>query len=439
MILKQRKTILPVVLALVVSVFLSSCGDSESDPENLINPAESFDKSATIEETVLFDNDEIKITAKSLTYRGYSIDINLLIENNSNNDVSILSNTLVCSDNSVNSHMIQDGYLNCDVPAGDSANDTMSFSIQELVLRNIKAVAELDLSFYIDFDDYKIKDIYTDSAKIQTSLYNSYDYSDEGFENSLKNKTLKNWYNFAVDKDNKDKLALTDTIEITYQALFTNKDGNKMMIVDVANNSQSIINVYIKNMYINGLRIADNVDYGNIKSEKHYAAALQIGSLLDAERMEILGIKNISKVKYTIVAETSNRELITQKDIEFDVSKKGSFNASGEVAFDQNDITIIYKGAIPSDSEYSKYTYALFLVKNNSSKRVYVDDLSSAYANNVSVKTITYGAYVEPDEYAFIESKITDIDNLSTLKMSFKVTDDDNNIVAEPLIDINCQ
>lgn len=439
MILKQRKTILPVVLALVVSVFFSSCGNSESDPENLINPAESFDKSATIEETVLFDNDEIKITAKSLTYRGYSIDINLLIENSSDNDISVLSNTVICSGNSVNSHMIQDGYLNCDVPTGSQAEDTMSFSIQELVLRNIKAVAELDLSFYIDFDDYKIKDIYTDPVKLTTSLYNSYDYSEEGFEKSLKNKNLKNWYNFSVDKENKDKLTLTDTIEVTYQVLFTNKDGNKMMIVDVANNSRSPIDVYIKNMYINGLRIADNVDHGNIKSEKHYASALQIGSLLDAERMKILGIKNISKVKYTIAAETSNGELITQKDIEFDVSKKWSFNASGEVAFDQNDITVIYKGAIPSDSEYSKYTYALFLVKNNSSKRVYVADLRLSYANNVSVKTITYGAYVEPNEYTFIESKITDIDNLSTLKMSFKVTDDDNNIVAEPLIDINCQ
>lgn len=48
---------------------------------------------------------------------------------------------------------------------------------------------------------------------------------------------------------------------------------------------------------------------------------------------------------------------------------------------------------------------------------------------------------MEPGECAFIDSKLNGVGNLSKLKMSFKVTkvtDDDNNIVAVPLIDINC-
>lgn len=438
---KKCKKIFSVIIAMLLSMLLAACESSEKavDTAHLVNPAESFDKSASIEETVLVEKCGIKITAKSLTYKGYKFDIELLIENGSNSDASILSNTLICSSNSVNSYMIKDGYLNCDVPAGGQAEDTMSFNIQELVIHNITSVAELELVFHINFDDYDIKDVTTEPAKIKTTLYDSYDYSKEGFENSLKNKNLKNWYGFAVDKESKDKIALTDTIGITYQAVFTNKDGNKIMIVDVENASQSPINVHIKNLYVNGLHVSDNVEYGDINPGKHYAASVQINSILDAKRMEMLGIKDIGKIRYTLIAETSNSELIAQRDIEFDVSKKGSFDDSGEVVFDQNDITIIYKGAIPSDSEYSKYTYALFLVKNNSSERIYIDDLNSAYANNISVTSITYGLYVERDEYALIETKLNDIGNLSKLKMSFKITDDDNNIVAVPLIDINCQ
>jgi len=443
MLSKKLKKVTSVIIAVFLSMSLVACGgdyvNETIDTANLINPAESFDKSASIEETVLADKSGIKITAKSLTYSGYKVIINLLMENNSGNDISILSNTLACSSNSVNSYMIKGGYLNCDISAGGRAEDTMSFDIQELILHNINSIAELDLVFYIDFDDYDVKDVLIESAKIETTLYDTYDYSKEGFENSLKNKNLKNWYGFSVDKESKDEITLTDTIGITYQAMITNKDENKMMVVNVENASQSPINVYIKNMYINGLYVADSVEYGEITPEKSYAAAVQINSILDVERMELLGMKDIGKVKYTFIAETTDRELITQKDIEFDVSKKDKFDDSGEVVFDQNDITIIYKGTIPSDSEYSKYTYVLFLVKNNSSKRIYVDDLNATLANKINVTSITYGSYVEPGECAFIDSKITDIDNLSQLQMSFKVTDDDNNIVAAPLININCQ
>lgn len=438
---KKCKKIFSAVMAMLLSMLLAACesGENALDMANLVNPAEYFDKSASIEETVLVEKCGIKITAKSLTYKGYKFDIDLLIENSSNSDASILSNTIVCSSNSVNSYMIQGGYLNCDVPAGGQAEDAMSFDIGELVLYNITSVAELDLAFYINFDDYKVEDVSIESAKIRTSLYDTYDYSKEGFENSMKNKNLKNWYGFSVDKESKDKIAVTDTIGITYQTVFTNKDGDKMMIVDIENASQSPINVHIKNLYVNGLYVSDNVEYGDINPGKHYAATVQINSILDAERMEMLGMKKLGKVKYTLIAETSNRELITQKDIEFDVSPRGSFDDSGEVVFDQNDITIIYKGAIPSESEYSKYTHVLFLVKNNSSERIYIDDLKSALANNISVTSITYGLYAKPGECAFIDSKLNDVGNLSTLKTSFKITDDDNNIVAVPLIDINCQ
>ena len=345
MLSKKLKKVTSVIIAVFLSMSLVACGgdyvNETIDTANLINPAESFDKSASIEETVLADKSGIKITAKSLTYSGYKVIINLLMENNSGNDISILSNTLACSSNSVNSYMIKGGYLNCDISAGGRAEDTMSFDIQELILHNINSIAELDLVFYIDFDDYDVKDVLIESAKIKTTLYDTYDYSKEGFENSLKNKNLKNWYGFSVDKESKDKIALTDTIGITYQAMITNKDGNKMMVVDVENASQSPINVYIKNMYINGLHVADSVEYGEITPEKSYAAAVQINSILDVERMELLGMKDIGKVKYTFIAETTDRELITQKDIEFDVSKKDKFDDSGEVVFDQNDITII--------------------------------------------------------------------------------------------------
>ena len=52
---------------------------------------EMFPEQATIEETVLVDEKDAKITATKLTYPGSSAELSLIIENNSNEDLSFHS------------------------------------------------------------------------------------------------------------------------------------------------------------------------------------------------------------------------------------------------------------------------------------------------------------------------------------------------------------
>ncbi len=84
---------------------LTACGnssqgstDGENKPENeVINQGgEELTPvfSATINETVLVDEKDVKITATELTYTEYSAELELLIENNSNKDLSFYSGSL---------------------------------------------------------------------------------------------------------------------------------------------------------------------------------------------------------------------------------------------------------------------------------------------------------------------------------------------------------
>ena len=113
---------------------------SESTTSPTTAPVEelaTFKKNATIPETVLFEENGVKISATALNYGNYSVDLDLLIENNSEKELSFISGSVGYSCNSVNGYMINDGYLNCDVAAGKKAYDTISFDYDALMLYGI--------------------------------------------------------------------------------------------------------------------------------------------------------------------------------------------------------------------------------------------------------------------------------------------------------------
>ena len=131
---------------------------------------------ATIEETVLLDDAGVKVTAKSLSSGWMGPEIALLIENNSGKAL-----TFQCRNSSVNGYMCEN-MMSCDVADGKKANDTLSFSANQLQLSGVESVAEMQFSLHI-FDS-ECWDTYYDSAPItlKTSLAGTYEqaYDDSG-------------------------------------------------------------------------------------------------------------------------------------------------------------------------------------------------------------------------------------------------------------------
>lgn len=56
--------------------------------------AVSFSGTGTIEDTVLVDEKNVRITADNLTYSAYQTTMDLLIENNSDQDLSVISGSI---------------------------------------------------------------------------------------------------------------------------------------------------------------------------------------------------------------------------------------------------------------------------------------------------------------------------------------------------------
>ena len=67
----------------------------ETEPETESKPEETpeFQTTATIEETVLYQEQDIRITAEALTYTAHSVDLQLVLENQGSQPRRFLSHT----------------------------------------------------------------------------------------------------------------------------------------------------------------------------------------------------------------------------------------------------------------------------------------------------------------------------------------------------------
>ncbi len=152
--------LLCVVLAL--SLALSACGapSGANDPSNDKTPSvpnttesnttneqpaapEQTANGSTIDEQVLLDRDGIIITTKSIEDGMFGPEIKILIENNSDTNV-----TIQARDCTVNGIMVEPMF-SVDVAAGKKANDDITFMSSNLEAAQIEVIKDISLKFHV--------------------------------------------------------------------------------------------------------------------------------------------------------------------------------------------------------------------------------------------------------------------------------------------------
>lgn len=146
----------------------------------------------TIEEQVIFEGNDIKVTATGLTNDDFfGPSVTVLIENNSSNNITVQSRY-----SSVNGVMI-DSLLSADVVAGKKTNDTISFSADSLEIAGITTIKDIELSLHIidaeSWDTLIDTDIITINTSADSSIVQEYDnsghlaYDSDGIKIVIKN------------------------------------------------------------------------------------------------------------------------------------------------------------------------------------------------------------------------------------------------------------
>lgn len=141
-----KKTGIIAIICIFAFMAIAS-GSSPEDDKEISNDAATTDGNdyidTTIAEQILFEKDDIKVTAKEYVKDSFWGDgIKLLIENNSTKNINVGCDALI-----VNDFMIFDLFY-CDVAAGKKANETLYLSSSELENAGIENVGKIEFDFY---------------------------------------------------------------------------------------------------------------------------------------------------------------------------------------------------------------------------------------------------------------------------------------------------
>lgn len=189
------KKFLLLFLTIAMSFALVACGGSSDDAKQSTTEQENAettdqkpeieqeetqppveDNAATVLEQLLLDSDGLKITVTGLEPGIMGTDVKLMIENNSDQDLTFQVRNV-----SVNGYMVE-AMFSPDVTTGKKTNDAITLLASDLNLCGIETIADIEFSFHIFTTDELETYLNSDVIQIKTSVADGfvYDYDDSG-------------------------------------------------------------------------------------------------------------------------------------------------------------------------------------------------------------------------------------------------------------------
>ena len=458
------KKILAMLLALIMMLSLTACGgnkptdnDAEPDdgkkqervteePKETEEPEEpeeperdkfdEFKQTATIEETILYDDKDIVITAKDLTYEYSGVTLNVQLENNRDEDLEFSSGSC----NSVNGYTLSVGSLYCDVASGKKTNEKMYFSYNEMRLHGIYELAELGLQFTVaDDDDFELS---TDSIILKTSAFDSYTFNPKGFQDAVISDAAKGEFEYSVDFFDTKELYNSSGISLVSQTIVTTDDGQQLFL-EFANDSSEPVVVSIDRMAENGLVLNSGCwTWRMLGPSTHRVFSMD---LIEDQYREALGITEIVSFSFDVVLKNMDFDVIDEGErVNVNVSDSSApFDKTGIEAYNNDGMCLVFKGFIEDPSEYRDDIHALFIVENSAGEERYVNvDYDSLSINGFMTDFTCYSRTLLDGEFAMLDIEITDeldIDDFSDiteLEFKLEIRDEDYIQVSEPTISI---
>ena len=308
-IMKHSKRRLAIMLIGVCTMLFTGCGtsySSDDDVKEIVNnvaneidkfadgikdgaeSAETGGKLASINEIVLLEQDEIKITAKEYINDAIWGDgIKILIENSGTRNLGVGCNAVI-----VNNYMISDLFSST-IAAGKKANETIYLSSSELKAAGIEKVGQIELSFHV-YDSDSYENVFdTDLLSIQTSYYNEMDIVPEDAGTELLNQTGVRIVGKVVDEN-----SFWGTAVLLY---LENKSGKNVI-------------VSCDNMSVNGFMVTPYL-YSSVYDGKMAIDEITIMSS-DLEENGISSIENI-ELSFHIIDSESFQTVFDSEPITF--------------------------------------------------------------------------------------------------------------------------
>lgn len=220
----------------------------------------AFDDSGTIDQSVLVDNEVLTVEAQELVYKNNIASLKLRITNNSSEGIEVLAGTLGFSANYVNDYMTV-GYLNCNVAAGESVEDSFDISLDELRLMGICGIGEIGIGLRVqpsnegkESDDYSFDELYRGIARVETSLFGNPSVADDSYAAAM--ESASNGFTQLggkVLKFTREEAFQQGGISIGSIAVVENAEGDRFGLVEFENETNKIVSIQYGKVNLNGV------------------------------------------------------------------------------------------------------------------------------------------------------------------------------------------
>ncbi len=224
----------------------------------------------TIEETVLYSENGVTVTATALENSLFGPTIRITATNESDKNLVITTQRL-----SVNGYMMTTSSLYCDVAAGKKANDELMLMSAELEQTGIETVGEVAFTLHIsDSDTYEtVAD--SDLITLKTSAHGTFSQSvDDSGEQ-------------VYDKHN---------IRVVCKGLKQDVVWDGTVVFYIENNSDRPITVYAEKVSINGYM----VDVSLWADLRAGTRAIDGMYLMDLEELALSDIHGVENMEFTL-------------------------------------------------------------------------------------------------------------------------------------------
>lgn len=280
----KMSRILLALLLVFVMVFATACGgdgeikqpanvngdsSGETNDTGTNNDSGSSDEEVTIAETVLYEADGIKVTAKSLADGLLGTEVKLLIENDSSKNILITSSSV-----SANGYMMPTAALYAEVAAGKKANESLTLMSSELDQCGIETLAEMQ--FYLQIQDPETWETIktTDLITLATSATG---------------------YTQPVD-DSGDVLYSENGYKIVCKGLKQDIIWDGTVVFYMENNSNKAVSIYAENVSVNGFM----QEVGLWSDLRPSTKMIDGMSMIDLSDLEITNIDEIKTIEFNL-------------------------------------------------------------------------------------------------------------------------------------------
>jgi hypothetical protein len=234
--------------------------ESTSDSATEIAKDEANLSEITIDEQVLYDENDIKITAKGIEDGWLGTELKLLIENNSTKSITVQARNA-----NVNGYMV-DTMMSADVAAGKKANDSLTFETSGLKECGIESIATMEFYFYIFDAETWDEIVSTDVITVETSIADSYvqTYDDSG-----------------------EVLVDTAGVKIIGKGLSVDDSfWGPGVILYIENNTDKDITVQVRDVSVNGFMVDSTMSEDVVSGKKAMSAVQFFSSDLEENSIE---------------------------------------------------------------------------------------------------------------------------------------------------------